>query len=137
MRLPSNCLVCLDLKGVSKRAPGGICTNLRPSNLLKARILILGAPQITVSCRVTRPVSCILIIGVSYFRSSVLNRGLEIARARMLGGLHGRPHGTVADWRGSCVLLPVAQHSVGRRVCSTVYHSVVAVLLYTTWSCFA
>ena len=68
MRLPPNRLVCLDLKGVSKRAPGWVCTNLRPGNLLKARILILGAPQITVSYRAARRVSYYLIIGVSYFR---------------------------------------------------------------------
>ena len=69
MRLPSNRLVCLDLKGVSKRAPGGICTNLSPSNLLKVRILFVGAPQIAFSYRAARRVSYSLIIGVSYFRN--------------------------------------------------------------------
>ena len=69
MRLPSNRLVCLDLKGVSKRAPGGICTNLSPSNLLKVRTLFVGALQIAVSYRAARPVSYFLIIGVSYFRN--------------------------------------------------------------------
>ena len=57
---------------------------------------------------------------VSPLIRSVLNRGLvEITRARMLGGLHGRHCGAVAGWRGSYTLLPVAR-TVRRSIGPTV-----------------